>query len=92
MTQSDPWKAEALGAGRFRFTNVSGGKLAMVVVMPFEGGEVEVEDGGVPNDPYAVRAPVEAGKSFTAKVRGSVRITATIPTTMENVFWKFDTP
>ena len=55
-------------------------------------GEVEVEDGGVPNDPYAVRAPVEAGKSFTAKVRGSVRITATIPTTMENVFWKFDTP
>ena len=70
---------------------MSGRKLATITVDPFPGGEVEIEDGGVPNDPNAVNNR-EPGESFTAKVRGSVRIMATDPTTFENVPWKFDAP
>lgn len=89
MAQSDPWKAETLGEGRYKFTNVSGRKLGAISVMPFPGGEAEVEGA---SHPYSLPTPVEPGKSFVAKVRGSVRITGTVPVTMENVFWKFDTP
>lgn len=89
MAQSDPWKAEPLGEDRYKFTNVSGRTLAMIAVDPFPGGESEVE--GSPH-PHTVPSPVEPGKSFIAKARGSVRIMATDPTTYEHAPWKFDTP
>lgn len=90
MTESDPWKAEPLGEDRYEFTNVSGRKLAAITVDPFPGGEVEIED-NAGNVPGTVRNR-EPGESFTAKVRGSVRIMATDPATYEPVAWKFDAP
>ena len=85
---AEPWKSEALGSGRFRFTNTSGGKLAMVVLSPVSGAEVRVED-GVAEDPHVVPVPVDAGGSFVAVVRGAgVRITATAPPSMQNVYWE----
>lgn len=85
---AEPWKSEALGAGRFRFTNTSGGKLAMIVLAPVSGAEVRVEN-GVAEDPHVVPAPVDAGDSFVAVVRGAgVRITATAPPSMQHVYWE----
>jgi hypothetical protein len=86
---SNPWQVAPLGEYRYKFTNVSGRKLAMIAVDPFAGGEAEVE--GSPH-PHTVQSPVEPGGSFTARVRGSVRIMATDPTTYDNLPWKFDAP
>lgn len=89
---ADPWKAEQLGSGRFRFTNVSGGKLVAVVLAPSaDGTEVVVED-GVSDDPWVVPAPVDAGESFIAVVRGAgVRITAsTPPPRMNHLYWEME--
>jgi hypothetical protein len=86
---ADPWEAESIGSGRFRFTNTSGGKLGMVALSPVDSTEVEVE-GGVPDDPHVVPEPVNAGESFVAVVRGSgVRVTATATPSMANVDWEF---
>lgn len=84
----DPWKAEPLGEGRFRFTNMSGRKLAMITLSPVQGAEVRVED-GTPLDELAVPHPVNSGASFTAVVRGAgVRVTATAVPAMEPVYWE----
>lgn len=70
-----PWSAIPLGANRYRFTNTSGGRLAMVTLTPSGATHVEVEDSP---EPHIVAAPVDAGASFVAVVRGQgVRITAT---------------
>lgn len=53
--------------------------------------EVSVE-GGVPDDPYIFPAPVDAGSSFIAVVRGDgVRVTATAVPSMQNMYWQFTT-
>lgn len=82
-----PWKAESIGSGKFRFTNVSGGKLGMIVLTPVDLTEVRVED-GVRDDPHVVPKPIDAGESFVAVVRGKgVRVTATAVPSMTNVYW-----
>lgn len=40
--ESDPWTAENIGPDRYRFTNVSGGRLAMIVLAPIRDAEVNV--------------------------------------------------
>jgi hypothetical protein len=64
----DPWKAEPLGEGRFRFTNESGCPLGAIAVNPFRGGDVDVEN-HTGNSPNLVgrRGP---GESLIGKVRG----------------------
>ncbi|SHW33219.1 Uncharacterised protein [Mycobacteroides abscessus subsp. abscessus] len=85
---SEPWEAESLGGGRFRFKNTSGDKLAMIVLAPVDGAEVSVDDGPA-DDPHVVPAPVEPGDSFTAVVRGAgVRITSTAVPAMTHVYWE----
>lgn len=87
---TDTWRTESLGAGRFRFTNVSTGRLAMIVLAPIEGAEVVVED-GVAEDPWVVPSPVDTGASFVAVVRGAgVGITATAVPSMEPVYQKLE--
>jgi hypothetical protein len=89
MSQADPWKAEALGSGKFRLTNVSGAKLVMITLTPDGATNVEVE-GYVAGDPHAVPKPIDAGESFIAAVRGKgVRVTATSPPSMTHVYWDF---
>ena len=89
---ADPWEAEPIGSGKYRFTNISGGNLGMVVLSPVDGTEVKVED-GVPDDPHVVPKPVSAGESFVAVVRGiGVRVTATAVPSMANVFWELSVP
>lgn len=84
-----PWAAAPLGGNRYRFTNATGGKLAMIVLAPIGATKAKVED-GVDIDPHAVPAPVEAGDSFDATVRGlGVRITATAVPSMTHVYWDF---
>lgn len=83
---SDAWDVEQLGAGRFRFTNVSGGRLAMITLTPHDATEVAVED-GAPGDAWVVPSPVGPGEAFTAVVRGAgVRITATAVPSMQPVY------
>ena len=70
-----PWSAVPLGANRYRFTNTSGERLAQITLAPFGATQVEVEDSP---EPHTVPAPIGAGDSFVAMVRGSgARITAT---------------
>jgi tetratricopeptide (TPR) repeat protein len=84
-----PWTAEPLGSDRFRFTNTSGLRLAMVVLTPANGTAVRVED-GVADDPHVVPVPVNAGSNFIALVRGrGLRITATAVPSTRNVYWDF---
>lgn len=82
-----PWSAIPLGANRYRFTNASGGRLAMIALTPFGATHVEVEDSP---EPHVVPAPVDAGASFVAVVRGSgVRITATSVPSMTHTYSDF---
>jgi tetratricopeptide (TPR) repeat protein len=82
-----PWSATPLGANRYRFTNASGGRLAMIALTPFGATHVEVEDSP---EPHIVPAPVDAGASFVAVVRGSgVRITATAVPSMTHTYSDF---
>lgn len=86
---SDPWNVEDLGAGRFRFTNASGNKLAMIVLAPVGDALVKVED-GVEFDPHVVPAPIDDGDAFIAVVRGvGARVTATALPSMVHVYWEF---
>ncbi|HEY6649467.1 MAG TPA: hypothetical protein VI217_20480 [Mycobacterium sp.] len=60
----------------------------MIVLAPVGGAEAKVED-GIEDDPHAVPAPVDAGGSFVALVRGAgVRITATAVPSMTHVYWE----
>ena len=87
---TEPWSAEAVGGGRYRFTNTFGGKLVMITLQPVGTTEVSVE-GHILDDPHAVPAPVDAGDSFVATVRGpGVQITATDPSTMRHYHWSLD--
>lgn len=62
----------------------------MVVLAPIEGSEVVVED-GVAADAHVVPAPVDAGGSFVAVVRGAgVRVTATAVPSMGHVFQELE--
>lgn len=82
-----PWSAIALGANRYRFTNASGGRLAMIALTPFGATHVEVEDSP---EPHTVPAPVDAGASFVAVVRGrGARITATAVPSMTHTYSDF---
>ncbi|CDM77200.1 Regulatory protein AfsR [Mycobacterium marinum] len=82
-----PWSAIPLGANRYRFTNTSGGRLAMITLMPFGATQVEVEDSP---EPHVVPAPVDAGASFVAVVRGrGVHITATAVPSMAHTYSDF---
>ncbi|OHU79015.1 tetratricopeptide repeat protein [Mycobacteroides chelonae] len=82
-----PWSAIPLGANRYRFTNASGGRLAMIALVPFGATHVEVEDSP---EPHTVPAPVDAGASFVAVVRGQgVRITATAVPSMAHTYSDF---
>lgn len=82
-----PWSMNPLGANRYRFTNASGGRLAMIALTPFGATQIEVEDSP---EPHTVPAPVEAGASFVAVVRGSgVRITATAVPSMRDIYSDF---
>ena len=84
----DPWSAESLGDDRYRFTNISGGQLSMIVLIPNGATEVVVE-GGVEDDPHAVPSSVNAGDSFVAVVRGEgVHINATATPSMTPVYWE----
>ena len=44
-----PWSATPLGANRYRFTNASGGRLAMITLTPFGATQVAVEDSPEPH-------------------------------------------
>ena len=82
-----PWSAIPLGANRYRFTNASGGRLAMITLTPFGATHAEVE--GSP-EPHTVPTPVDAGASFVAVVRGEgVRITATELPSMTHTYSDF---
>jgi tetratricopeptide (TPR) repeat protein len=82
-----PWSAARLGEGRYRFTNTSGGRLAMITLAPFGATQVRVEDSP---EPYTVPAPIDAGDSFVAVVRGKgMRITATALPSMTHVYSNF---
>lgn len=82
-----PWSAIPLGANRYRFTNASGGCLAMIALTPFGATHVEVEESP---EPHIVPAPVDAGDSFIAVVRGSgVRVTATAVPSMTHTYTDF---
>lgn len=82
-----PWSVISLGANRYRFTNVSGGRLAMVTLRPFGATHVEVEDSP---EPHTVSAPVDDGASFVALVLGSgMRIAATAVPAMKHIFSDF---
>lgn len=82
-----PWSAIPLGANRYRFTNTSGGRLAMITLMPFGATQVEVEDSP---EPHTVPVPVDAGASFVAVVRGrGARITATAVPSMTHIYSDF---
>lgn len=70
-----PWAGAILANDRYRFTNISGGRLAQITVDPCGDTTIEVE-GSV--DPHTVPAPLDDGESFVATIRGEgVRITAT---------------
>lgn len=82
-----PWSATPLGANRYRFTNVSDRRLAMIVLSPFDATHVEVETSP---DPRTVPVPVDPGASFVAVVRGTgVRITATAVPGMAHIYTDF---
>lgn len=82
-----PWSAIQLGANRYHFTNVSGGRLAMITLTPFGATHVEVEDSP---EPHTVPVPIDAGASFVAVVRGrGARITATAVPSMTNTYSDF---
>jgi tetratricopeptide (TPR) repeat protein len=82
-----PWSAIPLGANRYRFTNASGGRLAMITLTPFGATHVEVEDSP---EPHTVPTPVDVGASFVAVVRGKgVRITATVVPSMTHTYSDF---
>ncbi|WP_273735410.1 tetratricopeptide repeat protein [Mycolicibacterium septicum] len=82
-----PWSAIPLGANRYRFTNTSDERLAMITVTPFGATQVEVEDSP---GPHVVPKPVDAGASFIAVVRGrGVRITATAVPSMVHIYLDF---
>jgi tetratricopeptide (TPR) repeat protein len=83
-----PWSAAPLGANRYRFTNTSGERLAQITLAPSGVTQVEVEDSP---EPHTVPAPIGAGDSFVATVRGSggVRITATTMPSMMYVYTDF---
>jgi tetratricopeptide (TPR) repeat protein len=71
-----PWAAAVLANSRYRFTNISGGRLAQITVDPIGATVVEVEDSP---DPHVVAVPLDDGDSFVAIMRGGagVRVTAT---------------
>jgi hypothetical protein len=82
-----PWSAAPLGANRYRFTNTSGRRLAQITLAPFGATQVEVEDSP---EPHTVPAPIDAGDSFVAMVRGrGARITATAMPSMMYVYSDF---
>lgn len=85
---AEPWSAEHIGGGKFRFSNTSGRKLVAVTLTPTDGAKARVID-GVPDDPWVVPRPVEAGSHFEAFVEGAVRVTATIPETFGSVYWDY---
>jgi tetratricopeptide (TPR) repeat protein len=73
-TGQRPWAGAVLANNRYRFTNISGGRLAQITVDPYGSTVIEVE--GSP-DPHVVAAPLDDGGSFVAVIRGGgVRITA----------------
>ena len=87
---TNPWTIEQLGAGRFRFTNATSGKLAMIGLSPIDDAEVAVE-GCIADDPWTVPSPVDAGAAFVAVVRGAgARITATSVPSMRPVFQELE--
>jgi tetratricopeptide (TPR) repeat protein len=71
-----PWAAAILANSRYRFTNISGGRLTQITVDPIGATVVEVEDS---LDPHVVAVPLDDGDSFVAVMRGGagVRVTAT---------------
>lgn len=82
-----PWSAVPLGSDRYRFTNASGGRLAMIALTPLGATQVEVE--GSP-EPHTLSAPIDAGASFIAMVCGKgVRITATALSSMTHTYTDF---
>lgn len=90
---SEPWKAESVGSGQFRFTNTSGGMLAMIALNPLGSTEVRVTLGGVKDDPHVVQSSINDGDFFVATVRGEgVRITSTVWPANQHVYWEFQVP
>ena len=87
---ADPWTTEPLGAGRYRFTNVSGGRLEMISLYPLGATEVQVVVGGVAGEPHLVEAGIADGEFFVAVVRGQgVRVTSsTAYPAMRTVIWE----
>ncbi len=82
-----PWTAARLGENRYQFTNTSGAKLAQITLAPHGATQVKVDDSPVP---HTVPAPVDAGDSFVAVVRGrGMRITATAMPSMTYIYWDF---
>ena len=61
LRRDGPWSAARLGGNRYRFTNTSGGRLAMITLAPYGATQVEVEDSP---EPHTVPAPVDAGDQF----------------------------
>jgi hypothetical protein len=61
----------------------------MITLTLHDATQAKVED-GVDFDPDAVPAPVDAGDSFVAVVRGSgMRISASAVSSMTHVYWDF---
>jgi tetratricopeptide (TPR) repeat protein len=67
-TTQRPWSAAELANYRYRFTNISGGRLVAVTIDPYGATVIEVE--GSP-DPHVVPAPIGDGGSFVAVIRGT---------------------
>lgn len=83
-----PWTAAVLANSRYRFTNISGGRLAQITVDPIGATAVEVEDSP---DPHVVAVPLDDGDSFVAVMRGGagVRVTATKMPSLVSVTMNF---
>lgn len=88
----DPWRAEPLGAGRFRFTNTSSGLLEMIELHPLGLSEIQVTVGGVEDNPHVVRYSIAPGDFFVAIVRGEgVRVTSsTAYPVLRTVIWTLE--
>jgi hypothetical protein len=82
-----PWTAARLGENRYRFTNTSGVRFAQITLAPYGAAQVKIEDSP---EPHTIPAPIDAGDSFVAVVRGrGMRITATALPSMTYVYSDF---
>jgi hypothetical protein len=81
----DPWTTARLGENRYRFTNTSGRGLAQITPSPLGATHVQVEESP---DSYTVPAPVDAGDTFVAVVRGrGLRVNATALPSLTYMYW-----